>query len=256
MVDTQTIVCLSKSHKSSNFIFNPIKPFAMKSKILLLALSVAAFSSCTTAYKTGQTPDDVYFSPARPQDEYVRIDKEDSRRYRSDNEYYDDRYLRMKVNNRSRWNDFNDWYSYEKYGSGYNYIYESYNNPYNSWNYYYNPYYYNPVIINSKNTTAYNRPRTFNLNTYNTSTPVNTNRNIFKYTGSEGSNNTYTAPRNSNSRSNSNSGNVLRDIFSSSNNNNSSSNSNSGKTNTSSSSSSSSSSPSSSGSTPAPVRRF
>ena len=101
----------------------------MKSKILLLALSVAALSSCTTAYKTGQTPDDVYFSPARPQDEYVRIDKEDSRQYRSDDDYYDDRYLRMKVNNRSRWTDFNDWYSYEKYGFGYNYTYGTYYNP-------------------------------------------------------------------------------------------------------------------------------
>lgn len=231
----------------------------MNSKILLLALSVAALSSCTTAYKTGQTPDDVYFSPARPQDEYVRIEKDDNRRNRSDNEYYDDRYLRMKVSNRYRWSDFNDWYSYEKYGSGYNYAYGDYYNPYNSWNYYYNPYCFNTVIINSKNTTAYNRPRTFNLNTYNTSTPVNTNRNIFKYTGSDGnSNNTYTAPRNSSRRSNnSNSGNVLRDIFSGGNNNSSGSNS-SGKNNSSSSNSSSSSGSSSgsSGSTPAPVRRF
>ena len=45
----------------------------MNSKILLLALFVAALSSCTTAYKTGQTPDDVYYSPARPQgEEYVQ----------------------------------------------------------------------------------------------------------------------------------------------------------------------------------------
>ena len=71
----------------------------MNSKILLLALSVAALSSCTTAYKTGQTPDDVYYSPARPQDEYVRTEKQDDRRYLSD-EYYYDRYLRMKVSNR------------------------------------------------------------------------------------------------------------------------------------------------------------
>ena len=48
----------------------------MKSKILLLALIVAVLSSCTTAYKTGQTPDDVYYSPTRPQDEYVRTQKE------------------------------------------------------------------------------------------------------------------------------------------------------------------------------------
>lgn len=38
----------------------------MTTKILLVALSVAAFSSCSTAYKTGQTPDDVYYSPVKP----------------------------------------------------------------------------------------------------------------------------------------------------------------------------------------------
>ena len=233
----------------------------MKSKVLLLALSVAALSSCTTAYKTGQTPDDVYFSPARPQDEYVRIDKEDSRQYRSDDDYYDDRYLRMKVNNRSRWNDFNDWYSYEKYGFGYNYTYGTYYNPYNSWNYYYNPYCTNTVIINSKNTSTYNKPRTYNLNTYNsTAGSSTTQNNMFKYVGSANNNtsNTYTAPRNSSSRStNSNSGNVLRDIFGGGNNNTGSSGSNnSGKSNTSSSSSSSSGSSSGSSGSSAPVRRF
>ena len=52
----------------------------MKRQILLLAITAAALSSCTTAYKTGQTPDDVYFSPTRPQDEYVRVkEKEDDR---------------------------------------------------------------------------------------------------------------------------------------------------------------------------------
>ena len=230
----------------------------MKSKILLLALTVAAFSSCTTAYKTCQTPDDVYFSPARAQEEYVRAEKEDDRRYRSD-EYYDDRYLRMKVSSRYRWNDLNDWYSYERYGSGYNYSYGSYYNPYNSWNYYYNPYCHGTVISSYKNTVAYTRPRTYNLNAYNGNTTGNSNFNMKTGNSSSryNSNGTYTAPRNSSStRSNDNTGRVLRDIFSGGNNNNSSSNS-SPKTNTSSSSSSSSSSGSSSGSsTPAPVRKF
>ena len=75
----------------------------MKSKILLLALTVAALSSCTTSYKTGQTPDDVYYSPVRSQDEYVRTEKNDDRQYRNnEDEYYDDNYLRMKVRNRNR----------------------------------------------------------------------------------------------------------------------------------------------------------
>lgn len=228
----------------------------MKSSILLLALSVAALSSCTTSYKTAQTPDDVYFSPVRPEAEYVRTEKKDDRQYRNDDEYYDDRYLRMKVSNRYRWNDFNDWYSYERYGFGYNYIYGSYNNPYNSWNYYHNPYYRGTVIVKGNSTTTYRKPRTFNLNAY---TPVATNtRNssIFKTTNTSNNNrNTYTAPRNSTRNNDNNAGNIMRNIFGSSN-NNSSSNSN-GNSNRSSSGGTkpSSSSGSSSGSS-APVRRF
>ena len=72
----------------------------MKTSILLLALIVVALSSCTTAYKTGQTPDDVYYSPVRPQDEYVRMEREDDRSYRYEEDFYEDRYLRMKVRNR------------------------------------------------------------------------------------------------------------------------------------------------------------
>lgn len=229
----------------------------MKLSILLLAFIVAAFSSCTTAYKTGQTPDDVYYSPERPQEEYVRTEKRDNRRYISEDEYYDNRYLRMKVNNRYRWNDLNDWYSYERYGSGYNYVYGSYNNPYNSWNYYYNPYCTQTVVVNPKNTTAVNNtPRTFNLNTYNNISTVrnNYNSNYKTSNSNRNNNNTYTSPGNDSRNSNSNSGSVLRNIFGSSNSNsssNNSTNSSSGNTNSGSSGSSSSSSGSS-----APVRKF
>ena len=112
----------------------------MKSPILLLALSVAAFSSCTTAYKSGQTPDDVYYSAAKPQDEYVQTEKEEDKQYTYNDQYYDDRFLRMKVRNRTRWSELNDWYYYDKYSYVSNYYFGSYNNPYNSWNFYYNPY--------------------------------------------------------------------------------------------------------------------
>ena len=89
----------------------------MKSFLLLLSLSLV-FASCSTAYKSGQTPDDVYFSPERPQQEYVRADQEDDDKYyrgeqNRSSDYYnyeEDRYLRMKVRNRNRWvyidNDF------------------------------------------------------------------------------------------------------------------------------------------------------
>ena len=59
----------------------------MKPQILLLAITAAAISSCTTAYKTGQTPDDVYYSPVRPQDEYVRVDKNEEEQYRYDHSH-------------------------------------------------------------------------------------------------------------------------------------------------------------------------
>lgn len=231
----------------------------MKTSILLLALIVVALSSCTTAYKTGQTPDDVYYSPVRPQDEYVRMDREDDRSYRYEEDFYEDRYLRMKVRNRYQWNNLNDWYSYERWGYGQNFYYGSYYNPYNSWNYYYNPYSYNTVFVNTKYVTTYNKPRTFNLNTYTTTNNTtgavkNTTYSNPKYglpgSSNNSNNNSYNQPRNS-TRS-SNSGNVLRDIFRG---NNSSSSGNSNPSSSSPSSSSSSSSSGSSGGS-APVRRF
>jgi len=162
----------------------------MKSLIPFLSLMLV-LASCTTAYKTGQTPDDVYFSPQRQQDEYVRVDNKKNQ-YRYDEQNEDDRYLRMKVRNRRTWSDldfyYNDpfaynYYSYNRYNNFY------YNNPwnyYNSWNYYYNPYsYYNPyyshynsygprVIVVNPKAPVYNRPRQFNLNVYDS--PNNNNR--------------------------------------------------------------------------------
>ncbi len=87
----------------------------MKSFLPLLALLIV-FASCTTAYKSGQTPDDVYFSPTRPQEEYVRVEKEDDRQYRRNEQqedyysYNDDRYLRMKIRNRDQWSYLDEYY--------------------------------------------------------------------------------------------------------------------------------------------------
>lgn len=232
----------------------------MKSTILLLAVTLAALSSCTTSYKTGQTPDDVYFSPARPQsgdEEVFSEQREDN--VLTDN-YYDDRYLRMKVRNRMRWNSLDDWYTYDRYSLGYNYYYGSYHNPYNSWNYYYNPYcccHTNNIYSNPKTSTVYTKPRMFNLGSYNVNNTNNGNTYTNPKYGGQGTTNngTYTAPRNnSNSTRSNNSGNILRNIF-----NNSSSSSSSGSnnnSNTSSSSNSNSSSSSSGSSSSAPVRRF
>ena len=121
----------------------------MKSFLPLLSLTLV-FASCTTAYKSGQTPDDVYFSPERPQAEYVSVkDEEEDRYYRgesngSSSDYYnyeEERYLRMKVRNRQRCSYLdNDFYSYNPYVySSPGYYYSSPWNPYSYWNHYYNP---------------------------------------------------------------------------------------------------------------------
>lgn len=247
----------------------------MKSRILLLALTAAVLSSCTTAYQTGQTPDDVYYSPSRPQEEYVQSEKDEDYQYRRRNDsyfdsYYEDQFLRMKVRNRYRWSDIDDPYYYSR-----RYYYTSFNHcyfgnpwtPYSYWNNYYNPYYQNHVII-SPATATYKSPRVFNLNTYNSNALTNSNysntNKARNYNGSyynnNNGNNTYSAPRNNRNKSNneSNSGRILRDIFNGNNNNSGSSNNNSSSSsnNNSSSSSSSSSGSSSSSSNPAPVRKF
>ncbi len=240
----------------------------MRSSLILLVLSAAVLGGCTSAYKTGQTPDDVYYSPQRPQqDEYVNFDQKDDSRYYNNydnnDDYYNDQYLRMKVQNRLLWSNLDDWSYYNPLYS-YSY-YNSWNwsnpwSPYTYWNYSYNPY-CSPIILTSKNSLVYNHPRVFNLNTYNNSMLTNNS-----YTSPRGTlyNNNYNnlnKPVRGNSyipqNTNNNKGNFLRNLFnnSSGNNNNSSfgnTNRTSGSVNTSSSSGSSSSGSSSS----APVRKF
>lgn len=225
----------------------------MKPSILLLALiSVTiVFSNCSTAYKTGQTPDDVYYSPTRPQDEYLRVNNNDDQRYYGD-DYYDNRYLRMKVHNPELWSDLNDWYYYgERYNYGYSYFnnYDTYfmNNTWNPWTYwnnYYNPYYYNYVVINPKISHTYTAPRTVNLNTFNNRRLLDQSYNNSRPNSIFNNSNKFNT-RNTNN----NTGSFLRNIFSGGN-----SSGNSGST--SSRSSSSSSSGSSKSSSSAPVRKF
>lgn len=129
----------------------------MNIKFLLLVIASVSIASCSTAYKSGQTPDDVYYSPVRG------IDEKDNREDEVDrSDDYEEREIRMATRDR-RWRDINDDYDYryDPYRYGYNY------------GYYYNPYYYNrPVyipgctIINPKNTT----PRMTNLGSYNNNT--------------------------------------------------------------------------------------
>lgn len=134
----------------------------MNIKFLLLAISAVTFVSCSTTYKSGQTPDDVYYSPARVIEENDTRNREEVK-----NDSYEDREIRMATHDR-RWRDIDDDYNcrYDPYRYGYNH------------GYYYNPYYYNrPVFIpgsaitNPKNTVA----RMTNLGSYNNTATVMSN---------------------------------------------------------------------------------
>ena len=129
----------------------------MQSKTLLVALSLAAFSSCSTAYKTVQTPDDVYYSPARVVEERQRQESNELR-----NETAVDYEISMGIRD-SRWRYFRDDYDYQ-------------NSPYNyatcksaNYGYYYNPYYYPWAIYTGRVTYSppvNSTPRMVNLNAY------------------------------------------------------------------------------------------
>ena len=112
------------------------------------------FASCSTAYKSGQTPDDIYYAKGRTV-------VENTNRYEHVEKIYEDRQIRMAAYD-YRWRTLDDNYDY-------NYRYSPYSYGYN-YGYYYNPYYCsypvynnNVVFVNPKNTTI----RTTNLNSYN-----------------------------------------------------------------------------------------
>lgn len=226
----------------------------MKSFLPLLSLAVLA--SCTTAYKSAQTPDDVYFSPERAREEYVRMEKNDGRRYRNTDDYSDDSYVRMKVRNRLYSVLDDEWYSYEQY-SRYNNRYISYSSPWNYasyWNACYNPYGKAYAVVDYK-PGVYSKPRTYNLFVFDKD-QNNNNPNLPK--GSRGSSATYRDNTENYRGTGSNAGNFLRDAFSSGNINvrSGSSESNTSSSSSSSSGNTSSGSGSSSSSGNAPVRKF
>lgn len=127
----------------------------MNTKLILIALSVAALSSCSTVYKIEQTPDDVYYSPAPPRNDYVQVNNEEDRTVY--NNSAEDREILRRVNNRRL--------RRRGYDYGYDYPYS-----YGYYPYVYNPYGYNyPVYVNPKMGAApstYKGVRKYNLGTY------------------------------------------------------------------------------------------
>ena len=219
----------------------------MNAKILLIAFSAAAFSSCSTAYKSGQTPDDVYYSPVRVVDERKDNDRKKEETRPAENTVDNNRIM-MTIRDR-RWREFDEDYNYSYNCSPYHYCYSTYN----SYGYYYNPYYYSKPLYYPRvapapvNTT----PRMVNLNTYkNYSTTTVTDPK----TGATTSQTTSRQYNNSNNGSKL--GNILREVFTpSANTHTNSPSTNSTRTYTPSSSSSSGSSGSSSGGSSGTVSR-
>jgi len=136
----------------------------MKTKYLILLGLIVVLGSCSSAYKTGQTPDDVYYSPAPAvsQDAYVVAEKPNS--------YYDrneEQEIRRGIqDSRYRSNVTLDFgfgynpYAYNPYG--FNYSPYSFNySPYS-----YNPYSYNPYSMNPYGYKGYYDPYGFNNYSY------------------------------------------------------------------------------------------
>ena len=253
--------------KCSNFglIF---KSYCMNKIILAISLA-SIMMGCSTVYKTGQTIDDVYFSPARPGAEYVNIEEKEE--YRASEVPMTDRYMRMKAFGGSRWNSFDDDYAYwnnpywnnssyfnvyPSYGySGMNSLYFGRPMSYGISNYL-NPfspnYYGQPVIVYNTGKSMVSKstgPRTYSLSNYTPmkSSSADPKSGGFLRSGGQSNNSGANIPRGGyNPNSNGESYGSPSRTFSNS--------SNSSSSGSSSSSSSSSSTPSSTGS--APVRTF
>jgi uncharacterized membrane protein YgcG len=78
----------------------------MKDKILPILLMSSILVSCSSAYKSGQTPDDVYYSPAR---EVVKTEQKEEDKEEEKTASTDDQYLKMKVRDRYRWSQIDDY---------------------------------------------------------------------------------------------------------------------------------------------------
>ena len=158
----------------------------MKNNLVCLLCVITLFFSCSPAYKTSQTPDDVYYSPGK---KILVQDRYDT--YESSDDYY----LRMKAKDYNKWSDLDDysyWYDSRYYANNWSSPYTSYfslslgygfgsypyystYNPYwyNSWGSWYNPCY---TVVYYKNPTVYYKPirNNSNLSGYN-------NRNYNNY---------------------------------------------------------------------------
>lgn len=138
----------------------------MKTKHLLLVGMVVVLASCSTSYRNGQTPDDVYYSPVPAGESYVvKSNKNDRNSYsyrNADNlDYGQEREIRRAIRDSRYRSSISLNMGYGGYNSfGYNpysynpYGYNSFGNNYFGYNPYYgkgfnDPFGYNPYYNNN-----------------------------------------------------------------------------------------------------------
>ena len=178
----------------------------MKLMHVFLFAAVIAMCSCSSAYKTAQTPDDVYYSPGQQRSSDYYSSNNRNNNNNGQDEYYNanpnDQYLMMKVQDQQRWSTFDDYgndaYYNSAVGMGYGYggyyggfspflsfgfglwnPFYSYCNSYYAWNAFYNPYYYygNVVYVGGKSSTynTYTGLHPFNAAAYRNNSFSNRN---------------------------------------------------------------------------------
>lgn len=215
----------------------------MKSTFLIVGFAIVLLcTSCATVYQTEQTPDDLYHSPSivTPKEKDIIAKNQDNdARYEEYVSSSDDRYLRMKVANRNRWDaidDYSYWndsrfnfygynYSNNFYGNGYynnmsfytgfsfgfnnfytygynpySFGYSSYYNPrYNYYGGFYNPYNYGSSYTLDKNNAG---PRRYSGGS-----------NVVAYRNNNYNNSNTTRPSRSNATNNNSFGNLIRRVI-------------------------------------------
>lgn len=81
----------------------------MKKKIIYSIVLASLLASCSSVYQTGQTPDDIYFSPGKAAGVVaLRQNNNPEERYQEYINTADNQYLRMRVSNRNRWSNIDD----------------------------------------------------------------------------------------------------------------------------------------------------
>ncbi|MFN4284438.1 MAG: hypothetical protein ACK4E8_00575 [Lacibacter sp.] len=103
----------------------------MIARLLIALLAIAGLSSCAT-YRSGQTPDDVYYSPGREvvSDGYVTVQRDRDNRYSYNDERMDDIRLRQAIRDPRLRSFDDDFFMAPRFNSwGWN----TWMNPMNTW---------------------------------------------------------------------------------------------------------------------------